>query len=152
MRTLLVAALLAIASPLFAQDKVKIQLNWIPEPEFGGIYAAQADGTFAKNGLSVDIVPAAPGNPVWQQIDQGRSEFGVVSADEVLLANAKGADLVAVFTIYQTCPQGIMAHESRGFTSLKDVLQSPGTLAIEPGLPYAQFLKNKYGFKVKTIA
>src|SRR5436190_1482793 len=31
-----------------AADKVKITLNWVPEPEFGGIYAARENGAFAN--------------------------------------------------------------------------------------------------------
>jgi NitT/TauT family transport system substrate-binding protein len=44
-----------------------------------------------------------------------------------------------------------MAHASRGAKTLADVLAS-GTLAIEPGIPYAAFLKKKYGFdKVSLV-
>jgi NitT/TauT family transport system substrate-binding protein len=81
----------------------------------------------------------------------GRAEFAVSSADEVVIARAKGADVVAIFTIYQTCPQGIMVHQSRGLKSIDEVFKS-GTLAIEIGLPYGKYLKEKYGFNgVKTI-
>jgi NitT/TauT family transport system substrate-binding protein len=52
---------------------------------------------------------------------------------------------VAIFTIYQTYPQGIRVQASRGINSLAEVFKS-GTLAIEPGLPYTNFLKKKYGF------
>ncbi len=141
----IVVVVCALASRIHAAEKVKIQLNWLPEPEFGGIYAARESGEFAKNNLDVEIMPGGPNVPVWPQVDRGRVEFGVVGADEVLIANSKGADLVAIFTIYQTYPQGIMVHASRGINSLAEVFKS-GTLAIEPGLPYTNFLKKKYGF------
>jgi NitT/TauT family transport system substrate-binding protein len=136
---------LLVASLAQAAEKVKIQLNWLPEPEFGGIYAARESGEFARNNLDVEIMPGGPNVPVWPQVDRGRVEFGVVGADEVLIANSKGADLVAIYTTYQTYPQGIMVHASRNMASLADVFKS-GTLAIEPGLPYTNFLKKKYGF------
>ena len=82
----------------------------------------------------------------------GKADFAVASADEVLIARSRGADVVAIFATYHTCPQGIMVHASRGLKSIAEVFQS-GTLAIEPGLPYASFLKNKYGFdRIKVIA
>jgi NitT/TauT family transport system substrate-binding protein len=62
-----------------------------------------------------------------------------------LTARARGVDIVALFSIYQTSPQAIMAHASRGAKTIKDLLGS-GTLAMEPGLPYAAYLKKKYGF------
>ncbi len=37
-----------------------------------------------------------------------------------------------------------MVHASRGYKTMGDALKT-GTLAIEPGLPYAAFLKRKYG-------
>ena len=128
-------------STSFAADKVSIALNWVPEPEFGGIYAAKESGAFAKHNLDVDIKPGGAGAPTWQQVASGKAEFGVASADEVVIARANGADIVALFTIYQTCPQGIMTHASRGLKSIEDVFTQPGTLAMEVGLPYGKFLQ-----------
>jgi NitT/TauT family transport system substrate-binding protein len=132
---------------------VKLQLNWVPEPEFGGIYQAQQDGTFAKNGLDVQIIAGGAGAPTWQLVATGAVDFAVASADEVLIARQKQADVVAIFTTYQTCPQGIMVHASRKLKSIADVFSSGGTLAVEPGLAYVDFLKHKYGFdKIKLVA
>ncbi len=39
--------------------------------------------------------------------------------------------MVAIFAVYQTFPQGIMAHKSRGFSKIADVFYSPGILAAE---------------------
>jgi NitT/TauT family transport system substrate-binding protein len=128
-----------------AQTKLRLQLNWVPEPQFGGFYAAQQSGTFKKRGLDVDIVPGGVGTPTVQMIGAGSVEFGVVSADEVLIARARGNDVVALFAVYQTCPQGVMTHASRGFKTIGVVFTSPGTLAMQRGLPYADYLLRKYG-------
>ena len=37
--------------------RMKLALNWKPEPEFGGFYAAP----YSKHGLAVDILPVARG-------------------------------------------------------------------------------------------
>ena len=122
---------------------VKLALNWKPEPEFGGFYAAREDGNFGKHGLSVDLIAA--GDQVLPMLDSGQAQFGIMAADEVMAARANGLDIVAVYAIYQTNPQGIMAHASRGFSSLGDILHAEGTLAVQPGLKYVDFLRNKYG-------
>jgi NitT/TauT family transport system substrate-binding protein len=135
-----------------AAEKVSIALNWVPEPEFGGIYAAQQNGAYQKRGLEVTIKPGGAGAPTWQQVASARADFGVASADEIVNARANGADVVAIFAIYQTCPQGIMVHASRGLKSIDQVFTSGGTLAMEVGLPYGKFLQKKYGFeKVKRV-
>ena len=37
---------------------VTLQLNWFPEAEHGGYYAALVHGFFADEGLDVEIIPA----------------------------------------------------------------------------------------------
>jgi len=135
-----------------ALPKITLQLNWQPEPEFGGFYAAQQSGAFTKRGLNVNVVAGNVGTPTVQMIGAGSAEFGIVSADELVIARSHGNAIVALLAVFHTCPQGIMVHASRGFKSLADVFSQPGTLAIESGLPYSDFLKNKYGFdKLKIV-
>jgi NitT/TauT family transport system substrate-binding protein len=134
-----------------AAERVLLALDWVPEPEFGGFYAAREGGAFRTKGLDVELQGGGAGVPVVQMVASGKAEFGVAGADEILLARAHGADVLPVFAVFQTSPQGIMVHASRGAATLADAL-SGGTLAIEPGLPYAVFLKKKYGFdKVKVV-
>ena len=122
-------------------------MNWKPDPQFGGFYAAP----YQKQGLDVEILPGGAGTPTVQMIGAGSAEFGIVSADELVVARARGNDVVALFAVFQNCPQGIMAHASRHLTSVGDVVKE-GTLAIQRGLPYARILEKKYGFDhVKVV-
>jgi len=128
-------------------SKIRLALNWKPDPEFGGFYAAD----FAKHGLDVELLPGGSGTPTVQMIGAGSAEFGIVEADEVIVARARGNDVVALFAAFQNSPMGIMAHASRKLESIGDLMKS-GTLAIESGLPYARLLKSKYGFDhVKVV-
>ncbi|MET0789970.1 MAG: ABC transporter substrate-binding protein [Polyangiaceae bacterium] len=122
---------------------VKLALNWVPEPEFGGFYAAREDGAYSKHGFKVEIQGGGAGVPVLQMVATGRADFGTVGADELLTARARGADVVALFAVFQTSPQGIMVHASRKLQKLEDAFHS-GTLALETGLAYASFLKKKF--------
>lgn len=129
--------------------KVKVQLNWVPEPEFGGIYAARESHAYEKAGLDVEIVGGAAGTPVIQIVAGGQADFGVVGADDVVLARSRGVDIVAVLASFQHSPLGVMVHASRGLSKLEEL--KSGTLAIEPGLPFGQWLKKKYGFAGVTL-
>jgi len=134
-----------------APAKVKLALDWVPEPEFGGFYAARESGAYARHGLEVEVLGGGAGAPVAQMVAAGQAEFGTTSADAVLTARARGVDLVPLFAVYQTTPHAIMVHASRGAKTMADVFSS-GTVAMEPGLAYALFLKKKYGFdKVKIV-
>ena len=134
-----------------SRPKVTLQLNWKPEPQFGGFYAAKEIAT-EKHNLDIDIVPGGVGTPTVQMVAAGKVPFAVVSADEIVIARSNGADVVALFAVYQTNPQGLMTHEKRGLKSIGEVFSSPGTVAMQRGLPYASFLEKKFGFdKVKIV-
>lgn len=134
-----------------APAKVTLALNWVPEPEFGGFYAAREAGDYKQRGLDVEILGGGAGSPVLQMVATGRATFGTVGADELLMGKTRGTDVVAVFASFQTSPQGIMTHTERGFTQLEEVFKG-GTLAIETGLPYAAFLKKKFSWQgVKVV-
>lgn len=146
-------ALMVSAATTWAQD-VTLVLNWVPEPEFGGFYEAERAGYFKEAGLNVTILKGGPGSPTWQSVAAQKDKivFGIASADDVVIARSKSeADIVALFAVYQDCPQAIMTHTSAGYKNLADVFKS-GTLAIEPGAHYAKYLKKKYGnFGAKIV-
>jgi NitT/TauT family transport system substrate-binding protein len=107
---------------------VQLTLDWKPEPEFGGFYAAKQDGAFQRHNLNVNVVPAGEGAATWQLVATGKTDFATSTADQVLIARKQGADVIAIFTVYQTFPQGIMVHKARGFKSIKDVFANKGVL------------------------
>jgi len=134
-----------------APVKVVLALDWVPEPEFGGFYAARESGAYRKHGIGIEIQGGGAGVPVLQMVATGRADFGTVGADELLTARARGADLVALFAVFQTSPQGIMVHASRKLEKLEDAFHS-GTLALETGKAYAAYLKKKFAWEgVKIV-
>ncbi len=141
----------AATAPAATPAPVKLVLNWKPEAEFGGFYAAEVNGAYAKENLNVEILPGGVGTPAVQMVGAGQAEFGIASADEVILAQDRGADVVALFTVYQTNPQCLMFRADR---EAKDIpaLLGTGILAVQKGLPYFQFLEKKYGpIKAKVV-
>jgi len=152
---LILSLVLAIAAwAIFVRERVvladdsaasvKLTLDWKPEPEFGGFYAAQVNGTFAKHQINAKLKSAGEGAPTWQLVATGKTEFATTAADQVLIARAHGADVVAIFAVYQTFPQGIMVHKARGFTKIDDVFHTAGTLAAEDDT-WLQFCLKKFG-------
>jgi NitT/TauT family transport system substrate-binding protein len=126
-----------------ASSLIEITLDWKPEPEFGGFYQADIDGLFKNRGLDVKLKTAGAGAPTWQLVASGQTEFATTAADQVVIARARGADVVAVFAVYQTFPQGVMAHKARGFKSIEDVFKNDGTLAAEDST-WLKYLVKKY--------
>lgn len=123
-------------SPL---QKVQLKLNWFPEAEHGGFYAASVHGYYREVGLNVEILPGGPKEPVVQNVATGRVEFGISNADQILIARSQKADVVGLFAALQTSPRCIMVHRKSGidaFDKLKNV-----TLAINENSSFGSFLR-----------
>ena len=121
--------------------KVALLLNWYPEAEHGGFYAAQVHGIYEKYGLDVDIQPGGKTTIVPQSLTLGRVQFGVANADDVLKARNEDVKLVALMAPIQDGPRCIMVRADSGiksFEQLKNV-----TLQIDETRPYVPFLKSK---------
>lgn len=152
LRIAFVVFILASVNAMAIEKDIKIALNWKPEAEFGGIYQAQVDGTFKKYDLKVEILPGGAGTPSVQMVAGAKLDFGIASADEIVIARSHGAKVVALFATYQNNAQGIMTHEELGYKSMADVFASTNKLALQKGLPYALFLQQKYqGAKAKIV-
>lgn len=121
--------------------KVKLRLNWFPEMEHGGYYAALAEGYYKAEGLDVEILPGGPEYSASKEVALGGVDFGVGEADYILLARQEGIDVLGVLAPFQKSPISIMVHESSDIKSLNDLKDV--TLAIDPTAPYAKYLRKK---------
>ena len=130
---------------------VKLQLNWVPEPEFGGFYAAQADGLFRDAGLAVEIIKDPGGGSVPQLVAREVCDAGVVSGDQILQLREQGGELAAVYSVFDHTPYGIMVHAADAPANLEAVWKGTGNLAIESGLPVWKYLASRYGPTTRTV-
>lgn len=121
---------------------VSLQLNWFPEAEHGGFFAAEEHGLFDEAGLDVEIRPGGPGTQVVAQVATGRVQFGVTNADRVLVGQVAGAKTVTVMAAMQVSPRCVLVHENSGIESLKN-LGRVGTLAISSTATWSLFLQKQ---------
>ena len=69
------AGIIGLAHPALALDKVRFGTNWLADPEAGGFFQAAADGTYAKYGLDVTIMPGGPQSNGGLMLLFGKLEF-----------------------------------------------------------------------------
>lgn len=122
-------------------DAITLQLNWYPEAEHGGFYAALVHGYYEEAGLNVTIKPGGPGTKVVALVATGKATFGVANADKILTGCAQEADVVALMAPIQDSPRCIIVHEESGIESLSQLKNV--TLSMSAGQPFAQFLKTQ---------
>jgi len=123
------------------KEQVELLLNWYPEVEHGGYYAALVHGYFADEGLDVTIVPGGPNAPVFERVASGKQTFGIENADRILFARAADADVVGVFAPLQTSPRCIVVHEASGIQRLDQLINV--TLAMSSAAPWAKYLQKR---------
>ncbi len=124
--------------PAGGRDHVRIALNWFPEPEHGGFYAALVHGYYQEAGLDVEILPGGPDVPLLQRVAAGQATFGVENADLILIGRAAGVAVQSVMAPIQVSPRCIMVHEESGITRLEDLREM--TLAMSPQNPFYHYL------------
>jgi|HubBroStandDraft_4_1064222.scaffolds.fasta_scaffold57630_2 NitT/TauT family transport system substrate-binding protein len=118
---------------------VELALNWFPEAEHGGYFAALVKGYYRDAGLDVKILPGAASSAVLQRVARNQVAFGVENADRILLGRAQQADVIALLAPIQKSPRGIMVHADSGFAKIADIADV--TLAVNSGAPWVAYLK-----------
>ncbi len=116
-------------------------LNWFPEAEHGGFYAAQVHGIFEQHGLQVELRPGGPSAPVAQELVAGRVQFAIGNADDVLVFREQDVPVVALMAPIQDTPRCIMVHESAQVGSLQEL--GGLTLQAGAGRPYLKFMEHQ---------
>ncbi|GAE26101.1 hydroxymethylpyrimidine ABC transporter [Halalkalibacter wakoensis JCM 9140] len=129
-------------APTAETEDVKLVLNWFPKSQHGGVYAAREQGIFAEHNLEVAIEAGGPQVSSIQIVASGGAQFGLVHADQLVLARNEGIELVALATAMQNSPAALMFHEGKGISDFEDM--NGRTAYIQPGIPYWDFLTSKY--------
>jgi putative hydroxymethylpyrimidine transport system substrate-binding protein len=82
-------------------ERVELVLDFSPNADHAGIYAAAATGEFGAAGLDVNLrTPPDPSAPL-KLLAAGRADLAISYEPELLLARAKGAKLVAIGALVQ---------------------------------------------------
>ena len=71
----LLAVLWAAACGAQPMTPVTMQLNWHPQADFGGYFAAKAEGLYEKAGLDVTLKPGGPQLNIHQLLAAGQVDF-----------------------------------------------------------------------------
>jgi len=113
-RTLVLGAVLALVAaacgdgddtgtttPVGELKKVRLQLQWVPQSQFAGYFAAKDQGFYAAEGLEVEIIPGGVDIAPQQVVAQGGAEFGLAWVPKVLKSNEEGTGLVNIAQVFQ---------------------------------------------------
>ena len=90
-------------------QKVVVTLDWTPNTNHTGLYAALDKGFYKEEGLDVEIIQPAGGTSE-QLVAVNQAQFGVSYQEGVTYARANGMPVVSIAAVIQ--------HNTSGFASL----------------------------------
>jgi putative hydroxymethylpyrimidine transport system substrate-binding protein len=158
MRRLLLCAALAVALAACGEkvepqagagtkEPFTVLLDYVPNADHAGIYAAQAAGLYAKAGLDVKIqAPPDPSAPL-KLLQAGRADVAISYEPELMLARDAGAsDLVSVGALVQVPLTSLMALPAGKVRSPGDLTgKRVGTAGIPYQSAYLKTIEAKAG-------
>src|SRR5512135_2912446 len=118
-----VAAVVATAATSSAASKskltsVSIQLQWVPQAQFAGYYAAQNLGFYKAAGLDVKLLNGGPQIVPGQVVASGRAQFGVNWLTALLAARDAGTQLVDIAQVFSRSGMTELTWKSSGLNTI----------------------------------
>lgn len=110
----------ATEAPSGEMIPVKLQLQWFPQAQFGGYYAALAEGYYEAEGLDVSILPGAVDIVPSQVLATGQAEFAVSWVPRGLKPREEGAAIVNVGQVFQRSGTLMVSWKDSNITSVAD--------------------------------
>lgn len=151
LRCALIACL--VSTSAFAAEnapfKITVQLDWVPEPEHGGFYQAQAKGFFREEGLEIVLVPGGPGAFVMPSVATGKADIGQADSTNTLLQQAEGLPVVQFAAVFQDDPSGILVNADSAVRRFEDL--GGKTVIARPEWAFLKFLEKKHGYKINVV-
>ena len=87
-----------------AAEKVSYRLKWLFNMSVVGDIYADVHQFFARQGLTVAVKEGGPERDAIRELELRRAQFGVASADQVIRALSKGANIVVIAQLFQVNP------------------------------------------------
>ena len=101
------------------KQKITVVLDWTPNTNHTGLYAAEEQGYFAEEGLDVDII--TPGEAGADSlVASGKADFGVSYQEGITQARVQGVPIVSIAAIIQHNTSGFASPAENNIKSPKD--------------------------------
>lgn len=106
------------SSAAAAPTKVTLQLQWVPQAQFAGYYAALANGYYKKEGLDVTIKPAGTDTVPIQSVAKGQADYAISWVPKVLGSIEQGVNVTDVAQIYERSGTTQISMKDKDITSV----------------------------------
>jgi NitT/TauT family transport system substrate-binding protein len=99
---------------------IKLQLQWFPQAQFAGYFAALDKGYYSDEGLDVTILPGAVDIVPATVVAGGKAEFGISWVPRMLAPRESGADVQVIGQVFQRSATTQVAFKTSGINAVAD--------------------------------
>jgi NitT/TauT family transport system substrate-binding protein len=99
---------------------VKLQLQWFPQAQFAGYYAAVDQGFYKAEGLDVTVLPGGVDIVPATVVAGGNAEFGISWVPKMLASRESGADVQVIGQVFQRSGLLQVAFKAKNITKPED--------------------------------
>jgi NitT/TauT family transport system substrate-binding protein len=103
-----------------AKTPIKLQLQWFPQAQFAGYFAALDKGYYAEEGLDVTILPGAVDIVPATVVAGGQAQFGISWVPRMLAPRESGADVQVIGQVFQRSATTQIAFKTSGISTVAD--------------------------------
>ncbi|WP_167041574.1 ABC transporter substrate-binding protein [Salinibacterium sp. ZJ454] len=100
--------------------EVKLQLQWLPQGQFAGYFAAQEQGFFEDEGLDVEIIPSGGDIVPQDALANGDVDYAIAWVPKVLGSIEAGANVTNIAQIFQKSGTLQVSWADSGIESVAD--------------------------------
>jgi NitT/TauT family transport system substrate-binding protein len=97
-----------------------VQLAWTHNAQFAGMYVADQQGFYADEGFAVTFLEGGPGVDPIKVVASGTAQFGLTTADVLLIEHSEGIPVRAIAVIFRRSPRVYVSLAASGITRPQD--------------------------------
>ncbi|MEO1126253.1 MAG: ABC transporter substrate-binding protein [Cyanobacteria bacterium J06639_16] len=133
-----------------AEMPLIMQLDWKFNVQFAGLLLADGVGLYADNDVAIELLPWASGIVVPEVVAADPRVMGCAEQNLILEAQAAGAPIKALATMFQASPLGLMTLPNAEIADLEDLIGKKVGMHVD-GLAVMELVQGVSGFAPDAI-
>lgn len=133
-----------------SQMPLVMQLDWKFNVQFAGLLLADGVGVYADNDVAIDLLPWQSGIVVPEVVAADPGVMGCAEQNLILAAQAAGAPIKALATMFQASPLGLMTLPEADIENLEDLIGKKVGMHVD-GLAVMELVQGVSGLPADAI-
>ena len=113
-------------------DEVTVQLKWVHQAQFAGLYVAQDKGYYADENINVKFIEGGAGVDLTEPLINGQADFSIIPPEQLIIERSQGTPLKAIAATYRRSPVIFISMADSGIMNPDDFIGKTVSLLGQP--------------------